>query len=154
MGLTSITGGRLNNEYLNDNRHSKKTGGGVLWRGFLIGHAFRGCLKLTWKRPSSFPAYEKRRLTTDVHLGSRFYLTQFTMALPEPFQHIEFSPFVVKALLIACSPIILLLTAYFFLVPNVIKDSRRRRLPPGPKGLPFVGSMFWIAKEYNFLPKY
>ncbi|CAN9122409.1 unnamed protein product [Alternaria alternata] len=55
------------------------------------------------------------------------------------------SSFVLKLGLITTTPILLLLTVYFIVVPNAIKDSRRRHLPPGPKGHPFVGSLFELA---------
>ncbi|OAG24292.1 cytochrome P450 [Alternaria alternata] len=55
------------------------------------------------------------------------------------------SSFVLKLGLVTTTPILLLLTVYFIVVPNAIKDSRRRHLPPGPKGHPFVGSLFELA---------
>ena len=39
-------------------------------------------------------------------------------------------------------PLALLVVAYLWSTPNVLKDSRRRHLPPGPRGVPFLGSFF------------
>ncbi|KAF2199761.1 cytochrome P450 [Delitschia confertaspora ATCC 74209] len=68
------------------------------------------------------------------------------MGVSDSFHHIPLaSPGILKLLLILLSPLTLLLTGYFLIVPNVLQEPRRRKLPPGPRGLPFVGVMFDLA---------
>ncbi|KAF2737913.1 hypothetical protein EJ04DRAFT_509878, partial [Polyplosphaeria fusca] len=54
------------------------------------------------------------------------------MALLDDLQQLPLLPLLLKAILILSTPFLLVLTVYFFLVPNALKDSRRRKLPPGP----------------------
>lgn len=47
-------------------------------------------------------------------------------------------------------PIVSFLAFYFITIPNSLKDSRRKNLPPGPPGLPFLGNYLDLAKADTF----
>ncbi|KAK4944644.1 hypothetical protein LTR10_016078 [Elasticomyces elasticus] len=42
-------------------------------------------------------------------------------------------------------PLLGLLVLYVYNTPSSLKDTRRRHLPPGPKGLPFIGNLLDLA---------
>ena len=39
---------------------------------------------------------------------------------------------------------------YFYVTPNVLKDSRRKQLPPGPAGLPLIGNFLHLGNAETF----
>ncbi|KAJ4211748.1 hypothetical protein NW759_012347 [Fusarium solani] len=54
-------------------------------------------------------------------------------------------PLLVKVALAVVSITVILCSLYLWIVPNKLMDSRRRHLPPGPDGLPFIGNMLDLA---------
>ena len=51
---------------------------------------------------------------------------------------------------VICFPVLSFLGFYLWVMPNTLKDSRRKHLPPGPPGLPFVGSFFEMGDADTF----
>ncbi|EDU45739.1 CypX Cytochrome P450 [Pyrenophora tritici-repentis] len=55
------------------------------------------------------------------------------------------SSFTAKVAAVLAIPFFLLTITYIIVVPNILKDPRRRHLPPGPLGLPFIGSLLELS---------
>ncbi|OAG38046.1 hypothetical protein AYO21_07768 [Fonsecaea monophora] len=47
-------------------------------------------------------------------------------------------------------PLIFIIGFYLWVTPSTLKDSRRKHLPPGPRGLPFLGNFFEMSKAETF----
>lgn len=47
-------------------------------------------------------------------------------------------------------PLVAFLAFYIWVTPSSLKDSRRKKLPPGPRGLPFLGNYLDLAKADTF----
>jgi len=56
-------------------------------------------------------------------------------------------PFSAYLLVAGLLPVVGLLGFYLWATPSSWKDSRRKNLPPGPKGLPFIGSFLEFADD-------
>ncbi|KAI1622014.1 cytochrome P450 [Exophiala viscosa] len=54
------------------------------------------------------------------------------------------------AVLVLLSPVLFALGFYLYVTPNSFKDSRRKHLPPGPRGLPFIGNFFPLSNAETF----
>lgn len=59
-------------------------------------------------------------------------------------------PLLAYAVALVALPIFSFLGFYFWATPNSLKDSRRRHLPPGPRGLPFLGNYLELSKPDTF----
>ncbi|KAK5045107.1 hypothetical protein LTR84_010255 [Exophiala bonariae] len=72
-------------------------------------------------------------------------MTSFTS---QDFEHIPFLRlFLVGAVAL---PLLLALCFYLWVTPNSWKDSRRKHLPPGPRGVPFLGNFFQLSDAETF----
>ncbi len=49
-----------------------------------------------------------------------------------------------------CLPLLSFLGFYLWVTPNTLKDSRRKHLPPGPTGLPFIGNFLEMGDAETF----
>ncbi|KIW93064.1 uncharacterized protein Z519_06914 [Cladophialophora bantiana CBS 173.52] len=47
-------------------------------------------------------------------------------------------------------PLLFVIGFYLWVTPSSLKDSRRKHLPPGPRGLPFLGNFFEMSKAETF----
>ncbi|KIX99130.1 uncharacterized protein Z520_04706 [Fonsecaea multimorphosa CBS 102226] len=58
----------------------------------------------------------------------------------------------VKTVLASCIafPLLFIIGFYLWVTPSTLKDSRRKHLPPGPRGLPFLGNFFEMSRAETF----
>src|ERR1700742_1274484 len=47
-------------------------------------------------------------------------------------------------------PAVFIIGFYLYVTPSSLKDSRRKHLPPGPRGLPFLGNFFEMSEAETF----
>jgi cytochrome P450 len=59
----------------------------------------------------------------------------------------QLSSWQLLALILLLTPLLIILTFILYTTPSTLTDSRRKHLPPGPRGLPLIGSYFSLQNN-------